>query len=60
MTDESNNVVRVKFKRSITEQLWDALHTTIMNPDYDECTISECLGILVMLQQELYERHRTK
>lgn len=54
MSEKPDNVVRIKFKRSETEALWDELHATIMKPEYDECTVSECIGILIMLQHELY------
>jgi len=45
-----DNVVKVKFGEAPVCKLHDELYGVIYKPEYDTVTISELLGVLVMLQ----------
>lgn len=52
----TTNIVHVKFKNSVTEDLMIKLRKEILDTKYDEVSISELLGILEMLKVEMLER----
>ena len=52
------NVIKAKFRESPINQMMDEIRQVIRDEKYNECTVSECVGVLEMLKIELIQVNR--
>ena len=58
MTEKIRKLELIESNQEVlTQQLMDAIRAEIMNGKYDHLKISTLIGILAMLQMEMYERN---
>jgi hypothetical protein len=50
-------IIKVKFREAAICLLMNEVRAVVLHPKYDECSISEVLGVLELLKAELIARN---